>query len=98
MDPFDPIMKPLLGYALLAFSIPLVLGISGFIYGWLCALVARTTEQLETQRSIDMKLWTWLGPGLAVVVIVTVLFQAQAWYLAMGRTNSSKSVQVTLQE
>ena len=77
-------MKPLLGYVLLAISIPLVLGISGFIYGWFCALVARSTEQLQAQRRIDMKLWSLIGPTLAIVVMITVLFQAQAWYLAFG--------------
>jgi len=82
--PYDATMKPLLGYVLLAISIPLVLGISGFIYGWLCALVARSTEQLETQRRIDMKLWTLIGPGLAVVILGTIMFQGQAWYLAVG--------------
>ena len=77
-------MKPLYGYLMLAVSIPLVLGIAGFIYGWLCGVVARPGEQLVHQREIDMKLWTFLGPSLAVVTFVTIMFQAQPWYRAIG--------------
>ena len=77
-------MKPLLGYLMLAVSIPLVLGISGFIYGWLCAVISRSTDQLERQRRIDMKLWTLLGPSLALITMITMLLQTQPWYRAFG--------------
>jgi len=77
-------MKPLVGYVLLAVSVLLGLGISGFIYGWLCALVARTAEQLERQRLIDMKLWTFIGPALGIITACTMMFQAQAWYRALA--------------
>ena len=77
-------MKELYGYGLLALSAAISGGVCGYLYGWLCGVVARGNEQLERQRGGDMRLWTLLGPAVALAIFGGGLYKLMVWYLALG--------------
>ena len=77
-------MKEIYGYGLLVVSAAVTGGVCGFLYGWFCGVVARTNEQLEHQRAGDMKLWSRLGPAVAIATFVGCLYNFMVWYGALG--------------